>query len=40
MMTGVVIWGLEGGWKETEKVHKMFLREYLGYQIPLQMEPV
>jgi hypothetical protein len=26
MMTGVEIWGLEGGWKEIEKVHEMFCK--------------
>jgi hypothetical protein len=30
MMTGVEIWGLEGGWKETEKVHKMFCKRIFG----------
>jgi hypothetical protein len=26
MMTAVEIWGLEGGWKEIEKVHEMFCK--------------
>jgi hypothetical protein len=30
MMTGVEIWGLEGGWKEIEKVHKMFCKRIFG----------
>jgi hypothetical protein len=30
MMTGVEIWGLEGGWKEIEKVHEMFCKRIFG----------
>jgi hypothetical protein len=38
-MTGVEIWGLEGGWKEREKVHEMFCKIIFGVLIPPQMEP-
>jgi hypothetical protein len=30
MMTGVEIWGLEGGWKEIEKVHDIFCKRIFG----------
>jgi hypothetical protein len=30
MMTGVEIWGLEGGWKEIKKVHEMVCKRIFG----------
>jgi hypothetical protein len=30
MMTGVEIWGLEGGWKEIKKVHELFCKRVMG----------
>jgi hypothetical protein len=30
MMTGVEIWGLEGGWEEIEKVHEMLYKRIFG----------
>jgi hypothetical protein len=30
LMTGVEIWGLEGGWEEIEKVHEMFCKRIFG----------
>jgi hypothetical protein len=30
MMTGVEIWGLEGGWEEIEKDHEMFYKRTFG----------
>jgi IS1 family transposase len=29
-MTGVEIWGLEDGWKETGKVHELFCKKVMG----------